>query len=267
MKNAKKKANFPTYEEAYTPKYCQLLELGYGTGLMSEGGEEGIERMFNGIPLKNKSAIDIGSGLGGVAFYLAGKYDMQITGIDVNQWMVNEATRRIPTNLQHKVNFLLSTSNCNWPIPEESKDIIYSKGVLAHVENKDEEFQECHRILKKGGLLVIIDWLSFEEKWGENMMELIELEHLSLYPITERKYIECLERNGFRILSVRDESDTYALYNQLIITKLKRVIKEQSYPKQFSETDINATIEGIADTNRAFEAKELREMRFVAIKD
>lgn len=56
--------SFSTMEEEYTPEYCHELEAAYGKGLMSEGGFEGIEHMFEGISLEGKKALDIGSGLG-----------------------------------------------------------------------------------------------------------------------------------------------------------------------------------------------------------
>lgn len=135
--------------------------------MMSEGGSEGVELMFESIPLNGKAALDIGSGLGGVAFYLAEKHNMQVTGLEVNAWMVEESMRRTPEFLKGNVDFVLSSSNSHWEMPSSSYDMIYSKGVLTHLEKKDETFQECHRLLKNAGLLVITDWLSSEEKGGE----------------------------------------------------------------------------------------------------
>lgn len=255
---------FLTYEDAYTPKYCQLLELGYGHGLMAEGGHEGIEHMFDGVSLKDKSAIDIGAGLGGVAFYLATKYQMQITGVEVNRWLVDEATKRIPTTHQQRVNFILTSSNSHWPFAQGSRDIIYSKGVLAHVENKQELFQECHRILKEKGLLIITDWLSFDGTWGKCMLELIEAEKLTLFPTTEKEYVEALKNSGFKVLSVQDDTSTYIEYNQQVIRNLEKA--KRGHRVQYNEADINATKAGIVSTIEAFEAKELRAVRFIATK-
>ncbi|HXF28223.1 MAG TPA: methyltransferase domain-containing protein, partial [Chlamydiales bacterium] len=166
--------NFSRFEEEYTPPYCLQLEAAYGEGLMSEGGIEGIEHMFDHIALDGKVALDIGSGLGGVAFYLAEKYKMDVTGLEVNAWMVEESKKRTPVFLKNRVHFLLSDSNNNWPIPNEKYDLIYSKGVLTHLGVKDGVFQECHRLLKNGGLFIITDWLSSDKKkWGENIERLV----------------------------------------------------------------------------------------------
>lgn len=94
--------------------------------MMSEGGSEGIEFMFDQIPLNDKVALDIGSGLGGVAFYLADTYNMHITGLEVNPWMIAETQKQMPAHLSERVDFLLSTSNSHWPLPNENYDMIYS---------------------------------------------------------------------------------------------------------------------------------------------
>lgn len=259
---------FSSLEEEYTPNYCLQLEAAYGNGMMSEGGAEGIEYMFDAISLDGKTALDIGSGLGGVAFYLAEKHGLQVTGLDVNAWMIEESKKRTPEFLKGKVNFLLSTSNSHWPIPNEHYDLIYSKGVLTHIEKKDSVFQECHRLLKSGGLLVITDWLSSDEKkWGENIARLVELENLALFPENESGYIEVLKKNGFTVLSVRDDSSVFFRYNVEIIERLKDPLRRKLLSTYFDEAGLQASIEGYESIARAFDVGELRCLRFVAQKD
>lgn len=262
------KSTFSSLEEEYTPKYCMQLEAAYGTGMMSEGGQEGIDYMFDSVVLDNKVALDIGSGMGGVAFYLAEKYSMQITGIEVNPWMVEESKKSIPKHLKDKVTFQLSIANTGWPIPDESYNIIYSKGVLTHLETKDEIFQECYRLLKKGGLLIITDWLSSANKqWGENIARLVELENLALFPETQPGYIQLLQKNGFTLLSVRDDSCVYHKFNQQIVERLQDATKHQMLLTFFNETELKAAIEGYESIAKALEVEELKVIRFIAQKD
>lgn len=259
---------FSTLEEEYTPHYCLLLEAAYGEGMLSEGGIDGIERMFDQIPVGGKVALDIGCGIGGVAFYLAEKYAMNVTGLEVNAWMVAESKRRIPPSLRNRVNFLLSSSNDNWSLPNESYDLIYSKGVLTHLEEKNGLFQECHRLLKGGGLLVITDWLSSDEKkWGEHIKRFVELEHLALFPENEAGYLELLKRNGFTILSVRDDSDVYRGFNQKIVARLQDKQQLGIFLNRFKEGELEASIDGYDSIAKAIEIGELRVVRFVAQKN
>jgi phosphoethanolamine N-methyltransferase len=258
---------FSSLEEEYTPNYCLQLEAAYGTGMMSEGGVEGIDYMFDSLALENKAALDIGSGMGGVAFYLAEKFSMQITGLEVNAWMVEESKNRIPEHLKGKVDFRLSSANTGWPIANESYDIIYCKGVLTHLETKDEIFQECYRLLKKGGMLVITDWLSSESKqWGEHIARLVELENLALFPESQTGYIELLQKNGFTLLSVRDDSFVYHGFNQQILGRLQDVTQHQTLLNYFNETELKASIDGYESIAKALEVEELKVFRFVVQK-
>jgi cyclopropane fatty-acyl-phospholipid synthase-like methyltransferase len=256
---------FSTLENEYTPKYCLQLEAAYGQGLMSDGGEEAIDWMFDQVPLEGKVALDIGSGMGGVAFYLAEKYHMHITGLEINPWLVMESAKRVPEHLKQNVTFLLSTGNSNWPFAPKSYDIVYSKGVLTHVEKKDSLFQECHKLLKENGLFVITDWLSSEKRvWGNYLAKLVELEHLTLFPESESGYIEIFKRNGFELLSVRDDTPVYLEYNRQIIERLRNLANEPLPPDIFSKSELEESIVGYESIVNAFEIGELRVLRFIA---
>lgn len=246
----------------YTPEYCMELEAAYGDGMMSEGGSEGIDMMFEGVELSGKKAVDIGSGLGGVPFYLAEKWNMNIVGVEVNSWMVDESKKRTPKHLREQVDFILTTGNSNWPLNSESFDLVYSKGVLTHLETKDEIFTECRRLLKQDGLLIITDWLSADDKkWGQNIAKLVELENLILFPETEKGYIQTLEQNGFTVLSVRDESVAYRKYNLSIVEKLTAML-----PHSKNKQVIEDSITGYRSIAHAMETGELRVLRFIAKK-
>lgn len=84
----------------YTSEFCLLLEEHYGPGMMSEGGSQAIEHMFEGVALSNKKALDVGCGLGGVPLYLVETHNMDVTGLEINQWMVQESIKRIPKKLK-----------------------------------------------------------------------------------------------------------------------------------------------------------------------
>ncbi|MDQ5940280.1 MAG: hypothetical protein QG632_6 [Candidatus Dependentiae bacterium] len=262
-------AAFTTLENEYTPQYCLQLEAAYGPGMMSEGGAAGIEQIFGDVPLHGKRLLDIGAGLGGAACYLAAKYQARVTGLEVNSWMVSEATKRIPQELKNAVDFVLSTSNSNWPMASQSFDIIYSKGVLTHVSDKNELFVECRRLLKADGLLIITDWLSSEsKKWGPNVARLVELEKLSLFAESESGYCATLERNGFSVLSVRDDSGSCIEWNRQIIARLQDPALRESHLKVMTELERVAAIEGYEAIIHAMEQGEARMVNLVAkVKD
>ncbi len=267
LHTSNQEATFSSLEDVYTPKYCLQLEAAYGKGMMSEGGAEGIEYLFDTIPLDGKIALDIGSGLGGIAFHLADKHAMQVIGLEVNSWMVEESKRRTPSHLKNKVEFVQSYSNSSWPILKECCDMIYSRGAFTHIETKDGALRECHRLLKNEGLLVINDCLSSEEKkWGKNIARLIELEKLPMFAESESGYIELLKKNGFNLLSIRYDTPVILRYNREIINKLKDPLQHQNLLNYFDEAELEAAIEGYESIVTALESGELKISRFVAEK-
>jgi len=267
LHSSNQEATVSSLEDVYTPKYCLQLEAAYGKGMMSEGGAEGIEYLFDTIPLEGKVALDIGSGLGGIAFHLADQHAMQVIGLEVNAWMVEESKRRMPDHLKNRVAFLQSCSNSSWPILKECCDMIYSRGVFIHIETKEGILQECQRLLKNEGLLVISDCLSSEEKkWGKNIARLVELEKLPMFAENENGYIELLKENGFNLLSIRNDTSVVLKYNQEIINNLQDPLRHQNLLNYFDEAELEAAIEGYASIVNALESGELKILRFVAKK-
>lgn len=141
----------------YPEDYCLFLEEAYGQGMMSEGGEKAIENMLSKEQLHNQTVLDIGFGLGGVVFYLAQKYQVKISGLEINPWMVKEAKRRTPAELNSYVNFYEYHPKKTVPFPDNHFDLVFSKGVLTHLDDKTTLFREIYRVLKPQGVIIIDD--------------------------------------------------------------------------------------------------------------
>lgn len=242
--------------EEYSEEYCLALETAYGQSMMSEGGQDGIESLFQGILLQNKTALDIGSGLGGVAHYLAGAYHMQITGVEINPWMVEEATRRTPQYLQSKVKFVLLEDD-GLPMCDQSLDIVYSKGVFTQIADKATLFSEIYRVLKQNGQLVIADWLSpVQGCWGPLISKMAEAEGLSLYAQTEQGYREELEQAGFTTIEISNQNTLYAQFNHEIAQTLASE-RKAAFIERFGEHTLNEHIRGYQLIAEAITTNEL----------
>ena len=145
--------------DPYQPNSVPLFEAIYGKSLISLGGLAAIDNMFSGHNIRGLKALDLGFGLGGVAFYLAEKYDMNVAGIEVHPWMVQYAKDHAPKSLAPTLEFNTYNATGELPYKPETFDLVYSKGVLNHVADKDSLFHQVNTVLKPGGLFVIADWI------------------------------------------------------------------------------------------------------------
>jgi len=108
-------------------------------------------------PKAAEHVLDIGSGLGGPARYLAHMYGCRVTGIDLTAEFVATAadlTRR--THLSDRVAFQ-QASALDLPFPDASFDLAWSQNVAMNIADRARYYAEMRRVLKPGGRLAIQD--------------------------------------------------------------------------------------------------------------
>jgi len=106
--------------------------------------------------------LDCGCGIGGSALELATRFNAKVTGITLSPVQANRATERAEAAglaadsapcAQFQVANALQT-----PFADESFDFIWSMESGEHMPNKAGFLQECHRLLKPGGKLLMVTW-------------------------------------------------------------------------------------------------------------
>lgn len=220
----------------YSEEYCHFLEAAYGDGMMSEGGARAVEVMLDEVDIEDKQVLDVGCGLGGLVFYLADAHGADVTGLELNPWMVEEATRRIPAALVNRVRFAGYEQYPKVRFADKQFDVIISKGVLTHVDKKQPLFQELYRSLVDGGRLVIDDWLSpWSGRWCDRIQTMCDIEDLTLYAHTEDEYTSVLTAVGFQKINMISRNEDYSRYNQNIVDRLKDSKNQVAFIEQFDE--------------------------------
>ena len=213
-------------QDPYQPQNIELFEALYGKHLISLGGIPSIDNMFSDIKLNhNTQALDIGFGIGGVAYYLAEKYSLNISGVEIYPWMAEYATKNTPPKIAQQLNFKCYLDNGDMPFNPNSFDIAYSKGVLNHVKNKTALFKQIHAKLKPDGLLIIADWIYPAEMPNQTGPLVCE---------TKTSYEQTLIRAGFKTISFRDDSSQFLIYVQEFLDNLEvqRAYIEEKFGKE-----------------------------------
>ncbi|MBE9177448.1 methyltransferase domain-containing protein [Oculatella sp. LEGE 06141] len=102
--------------------------------------------------------LDVGCGIGGSSLYLAEKFGASATGITLSPVQAARATERAQTaGLADRTRFQVADA-LNMPFPARSFDLVWSLESGEHMPDKTRFLQECHRVLKPGGMLIMATW-------------------------------------------------------------------------------------------------------------
>jgi SAM-dependent methyltransferase len=122
------------------------------------GGRLGTVALVDQLDLRpGLRVLDVGSGLGGTARYLARHHDVDVVGVDLTEEYVRVASslsRR--TGLTERVTFRQGTATA-LPLPDDAVDRACMLHVGMNVADKATLFAEVRRVLVDGGLFGIYD--------------------------------------------------------------------------------------------------------------
>ena len=102
--------------------------------------------------------LEVASGSGGPALYLANKTNCYVTGIDATESGVATATQSaVRSNQSDRVTFKLADANAVLPFHDNSFDAVMCIDSMNHFPNRGTVFQEWHRVLRPGHRAVFTD--------------------------------------------------------------------------------------------------------------
>lgn len=102
--------------------------------------------------------LEVGSGSGGPAAYLAVARDCRVTGVDINEHGVRNAMvlARI-RGLTDRVRFETVDASGPLPFAEGSFDAVVSNDAMCHIRNRAAVLRDWHRVLRPGGRALFTD--------------------------------------------------------------------------------------------------------------
>lgn len=198
-----------THKEEYTPEILAVLQLLWGEGMLSPGGEGHLEAIVEGLDMAGKLVLDIGCALGGFDRLLARKYGAKVIGLDVEPSLIEMGRQRTAeAGLSEKVDLRLYDPG-PLPFPNESFDVVFGKDSWIHIEDKAGLFSEIFRVLKPGSWLAAGDWLRSDRPYNKDMYYFFEMEGLTYHMDTLENYGRILEQAGFVDVRLTDIHDEY----------------------------------------------------------
>jgi len=158
-------------------------------------GVEAMQMSAEKLGISQSSHIlDIGSGVGGTARYLAWQYGCRVTGIELQPQLHETAVKLTQwTGLAEQVT-LLQGNFLNGVAGQFSGWL--SLMVFLHISDRQTLFQQCARVLQPQGKFYIEDY--FQQKPLTSAERIALAEHIACpYLPTQAEYVEQLESAGF----------------------------------------------------------------------
>ncbi|MEC4815051.1 MAG: methyltransferase domain-containing protein [Scytonema sp. PMC 1069.18] len=108
--------------------------------------------------LDAENILDVGCGIGGSSLYLVEKYHAKATGITLSPVQAQRAKERAQElGLSARAHFQVADAQA-MPFDDNSFDLVWSLESGEHMPDKTKFMQECYRVLKPGGKLIMVTW-------------------------------------------------------------------------------------------------------------
>lgn len=192
---------------AFGPENLQLTprQLGPFDQFHTRGVEATTELAALTKITSDMSVLDVGSGIGGPARFLATKYGCRVVGIDLSEPFVDAArylTER--TGLSGLVSFEAGSALA-LPFDDGRFDIVLLQHVAMNIADRPRLYREIRRVLKPGGRFATYDVVSAEGEphypvpWARTPA--------TSFLLTAAATREAIEAVGFRTLVWQDDTE------------------------------------------------------------
>ncbi|MFX1520985.1 MAG: class I SAM-dependent methyltransferase [Promethearchaeota archaeon] len=187
----------------YKPTIEDIVELS-GIEMLHPGGLALTRRTAEVADLRqDMKVLDVSSGRGTPAIFYAKEYDCDVTGIDIAEKMVNEATKNAKkAGLDTKVQFKLGDSQ-ELPFEDNEFDVVINECAVGIPDDSQKVLDEMVRVAKPGGVIVV-----HETTWKKNVPDKEKEELSERYGTTPLEYdewIAMLRKAGVRKITTELE--------------------------------------------------------------
>jgi SAM-dependent methyltransferase len=198
-----------------TPEKLAAIDHFHGGGLAAT---RDLVAMLE--PRSGEHLLDLGSGIGGPARWIAATFDCRVTGIDLTPSFCRAAEAlNAATGMADRVR-IVEGSALDLPFDDASFDRAYSQNVVMNIADKPRFYSEALRVLKPGGVLALSNLAAgangpphFPVPWAATAAT----SFLATAEATRRE----LEQAGFAILRFEDTTQKSMALRQALRAKLE----------------------------------------------
>jgi len=211
----------------YTRRNIETMELLYGTGYLSMGGDDEVASIVAKVDVAGKDVLDIGCGLGGALIALARNHAAgHVHGIDIDAGVLERATVLVnAAGLQDQIS-LTRFDPGPLPLADESFDLVFLTAVSCHIEDLVPFFSEIRRVIRPGGYLVGGEWFKrFDNEAYREWDSLLRDRGLNFYFVTAEELSSALAGAGFEEASIMDRSSVMAALAQGYLNRVQQELQ------------------------------------------
>lgn len=225
-------------------------------------GTEALDVAVSMLGLQpNHQVLEVGSGIGGPARYLAAYSSVTALELQADQnQLAQELSERcgLSGNPQHVGGDFL-----DYDFAARQYDAIVSWLALYHIPDRERMLERCHQLLKPGGQFYIEDLYmrkAFNQDERQNLAE-------ELYAVTLPDwddYQSQIEANGFEIIHCEELSDDWGAFTH---QRLKDYNNDRDrHVRVHGETTVDALNIFYSSVDRHFQSGKLGGIRLLARK-
>ncbi|MBV8271835.1 MAG: methyltransferase domain-containing protein [Cupriavidus sp.] len=191
---------FGPEDQPLTPRQLATLDHFHTRGLTATADLAQLAGISAGM-----SVLDVGSGVGGPARFLAETYGCRVTGVDLSEPFVDAArylTER--TGQSERVSFH-TASALDLPFDDNSFDAVLLQHVAMNIAERAQLYREIRRVLKPGGRFATYDVVANDREpyypvpWARTPA--------TSFLATADATREAIEQADFRTLTWRDDTE------------------------------------------------------------
>jgi SAM-dependent methyltransferase len=207
--------------------------------------------------------LDIGSGIGGPARYMAQRFGCRVTGIDLTDEFC-EVARYLTRALDFKGNVEFEQGNAlAMPFTAASFDGAYSMNVSMNIADKNAFYREIRRVLKPGGWLMLSEiakgpggHMDYPTPWARGA----QTSFLATLEDTTR----ALEAAGFEIVRSRDTAQETLAFG----ARSRALVEQGKKPPHRAVQLIHGDIakQAMANTSRGLDERRIVPIEVLALK-